>query len=126
MRQGCHCHEGAIGASNYTAERLAQALKVSKDTGLPSYHCLQPHYNLCERAKFEPDLEPLCRQAGLGVIPDFSLASGFLTGKYRSEADLAKVARGQAVKKYLNDKGFRILHALDQVAERDPVHPLPR
>jgi aryl-alcohol dehydrogenase-like predicted oxidoreductase len=108
----------AIGASNYTAERLAQALQVSKDNGLPSYQCLQPHYNLYERASFEAGLEPLCRQAGLGVITYFSLASGFLTGKYRSEQDLSKSARGQGIKKYLNDRGLRILRALDQVAER--------
>ncbi len=107
----------AIGASNYNAERLAQALQVSKDHGLPSYQCLQPHYNLCERAGFEEALEPLCLQAGIGVIPYFSLASGFLTGKYRSADDLAKSARGSAVKKYLNERGFRILTALDEVAE---------
>ena len=107
----------AIGASNYNAERLAQALQVSKDHGLPSYQCLQPHYNLCERASFEEALEPLCLKAGIGVIPYYSLASGFLTGKYRSEQDLAKSARGQAVKKYLNERGYRILAALDEVAE---------
>ena len=106
----------AIGASNYSAERLATALQVSKDHGYPSYQCLQPHYNLCERAGFEEALEPLCLQAGIGVIPYFSLASGFLTGKYRSEQDLAKSARGKSVKKYLNERGFRILAALDEVA----------
>lgn len=108
----------AIGASNYTSERLAQALQVSKKHNLPAYTCLQPLYNLCERAAFEPTLEPLCVEHGLGVLPYFSLASGFLTGKYRSEADLAKSTRGIAVKKYLNDRGFRILNALDQVAAR--------
>jgi aryl-alcohol dehydrogenase-like predicted oxidoreductase len=108
----------AIGASNYTAARLAKALQVSKDNGYPSYQCLQPHYNLCERAGFEEALEPLCLQAAIGVIPYFSLASGFLTGKYRSEQDLFKSARGSAVKKYLNDRGRRILGALDQVAAR--------
>ncbi len=106
----------AIGASNYTAERLAQALEVSKQNGYPSYDCLQPLYNLYDRAPFEDGLEPLCRQAGLGVIPYYSLASGFLTGKYRSEQDLSKSPRGATVKKYLNDRGFRILRALDQVA----------
>src|SRR5262249_10149112 len=105
-------------ASNYTAEWLAQALQVSKANGFPSYSCLQPHYNLCERALFEKDLEPLCQQAGLGVIPYYSLASGFLTGKYRSEKDLAQSPRGAAVKKYLNERGLRILGALDQVAGR--------
>ena len=85
----------AIGASNYSARRLAEALQVSNAHGLPAYQCLQPHYNLCERALFEPELEPVCREAGLGVIPYYSLASGFLLGKYRSEADLAQSARGQ-------------------------------
>ena len=80
----------AIGASNYSAARLAESLKISRETGLPAYQCLQPHYNLCERAEFEPDLETVCQDAGLGVIPYYSLASGFLSGKYRSEADLAK------------------------------------
>lgn len=108
----------AIGASNYTGKRLSQALQVSKESGYPSYQCLQPHYNLCEREPYENDLEPLCLQAGLAVIPYFSLASGFLTGKYRSESDLSKSLRGERVKKYLNDRGFRILQALDQVAER--------
>jgi aryl-alcohol dehydrogenase-like predicted oxidoreductase len=106
----------AIGASNYSAARLAQALQVSKDNGLPRYECLQPLYNLYDRAPFEEALEPLCHQEGLGVITYFSLASGFLTGKYRSDADLSKSARGQAVKKYLNDRGMRILAALDLVA----------
>src|SRR5262249_55575958 len=77
-----------------------------------------PHYNLAERAEFERDLEPVCRDAGLGVIPYYSLASGFLTGKYRSEADVAGKARGQRVKKYLNERGLRILSALDEVAAR--------
>ncbi len=87
IKQGKVC---AIGASNYSVARLAESLKVSRETGLPAYECLQPHYNLCERVLFEPDLEKVCRDAGLGVIPYYSLASGFLTGKYRSEADLAK------------------------------------
>jgi aryl-alcohol dehydrogenase-like predicted oxidoreductase len=113
----------AIGASNYTTERLGQALQVSKDMGLPSYQCLQPHYNLCERPAFEEGLQALCLKAGLGVIPYFSLASGFLTGKYRSEQDLAKSPRGQSVKKYLNERGFRILGALDQVAGRYHTSP---
>jgi aryl-alcohol dehydrogenase-like predicted oxidoreductase len=108
----------AIGASNYSADRLAEALRVSRANGLPAYQCLQPHYNLAERAGFERELEPICRETGLGVIPYYSLASGFLTGKYRSEADLASSARGQGVKKYLNDRGDRILAALDEVAAR--------
>jgi aryl-alcohol dehydrogenase-like predicted oxidoreductase len=106
-----------IGASNYTAERLAEALEASERHGLPRYESLQPHYNLCERAGYEAALERLCLEKKLGVIPYFSLASGFLTGKYRSEADLSKSPRGQGVKKYLNERGFRILAALDQVAQ---------
>jgi len=108
----------AIGASNYSAERLSQALQVSKQNGYPSYQSLQPLYNLYDRAEFETTLEPLCQEKGLGVITYFSLASGFLTGKYRSENDLSKSPRGQSVKKYLNDRGFRILKALDQVARQ--------
>jgi aryl-alcohol dehydrogenase-like predicted oxidoreductase len=108
----------AIGASNYGAERLGQALQISAKHGYPSYQSLQPHYNLYERADYENKLEPLCRQKGLGVITYFSLARGFLTGKYRSEADLSKSPRGQGVKSYLNDRGFRILGALDKVAKQ--------
>ncbi len=106
----------AIGASNHTAARLAQALQVSKKQGLPRYECLQPHYNLCERDKFEDGLEALCLASGIGVIPYFALAAGFLTGKYRSEQDLSKSARGAGAKKYLNERGLRILAALDEVA----------
>ncbi len=108
----------AIGASNYGAERLAQALEVSAQHGYPSYQSLQPHYNLYERADYESKLEPLCQQKGIGVITYFSLARGFLTGKYRSEADLAKSPRGQGVKSHLNERGFRILDALDKVARQ--------
>jgi len=108
----------AIGASNYRAERLAEALEVSKQHGLPRYECLQPHYNLYERAAYEQDLEPVCLKEGIGVIPYFALASGFLTGKYRSESDFAKGPRGQMVKKYLDDRGRRILAALDEVAAK--------
>jgi aryl-alcohol dehydrogenase-like predicted oxidoreductase len=106
----------AIGASNYSADRLAEALKVSRQHGFPSYQSLQPKYNLCERADYESQLEPLVLKEGLGVIPYYALASGFLTGKYRSESDLGKSARGAGVKKYLNDRGFRILAALDEAA----------
>src|SRR4051794_18844057 len=108
----------AIGASNYTADRLAQALRVSRDNGLPRYESLQPLYNLYDRAPFEEALEPLCRTEGVGVITYYSLAKGFLTGKYRSEQDLARSVRGAGVKQYLNDRGQRILQALDQVAGR--------
>jgi len=109
----------AIGASNFTAERLAQALAVSAQHGFPRYQSLQPLYNLFERAGYESALEPLCLKEHIGVIGYSSLGSGFLTGKYRSEADLGKSPRGQGVqKRYFNDRGFRILAALDEVAKR--------
>jgi aryl-alcohol dehydrogenase-like predicted oxidoreductase len=107
----------AIGASNYTAERLTQALEISRRLSLPRYECLQPHYNLCERVDYETKLERVCLAHGIGVISYFSLAKGFLTGKYRTEADLTKSVRGQGVKAYLNERGFRILAALDQIAK---------
>jgi aryl-alcohol dehydrogenase-like predicted oxidoreductase len=113
----------AIGASNYSAERLAEALKVGKQHGLPRYECLQPNYNLYDRAGYEKDLEGLCSKEGIGVIPYFALASGFLTGKYRSESDLSKGPRGQMVKKYLEPRGFRILAALDEVSAK--LHSTP-
>jgi aryl-alcohol dehydrogenase-like predicted oxidoreductase len=113
----------AIGASNYSGVRLAEALKVSQEKGLASYQTLQPEYNLYDRFAYESDLEPVCQKNDLGVICYFSLASGFLSGKYRSEADLSKSPRGQAVKKYLNARGFRILDALDQVAKQHNVTP---
>lgn len=106
----------AIGASNYSAERLRQALEVSGKNGLPRYESLQPEYSLAERGGYEAELEPLCREKNLGVISYFSLASGFLTGKYSSEADLEKSARGKFVKKYMNDRGKRIVAALQEVA----------
>lgn len=108
----------AIGASNITAERLEEALRVSEDHGLAAYHSLQPHYNLCERALFEGPLEDTCLTHGLGVIPYYSLASGFLTGKYRPGTEVTNRARGKNVEKYMNDRGFGILAALDQVAQR--------
>jgi aryl-alcohol dehydrogenase-like predicted oxidoreductase len=113
----------AIGASNYKAERLGEALQISKNKGLPRHESLQPHYNLYERAGFEAELAPLCLRESIGVIPYFSLASGFLAGKYRSEADLANSARGTFVKKYLNERGFRILGALEQVAKTHDSTP---
>lgn len=106
----------AIGASNYSAERLAEAFEVSRAHGFPSYQCLQPKYNLCERAGYESALEPLILKEGIGVVPYYALASGFLTGKYRSEADLGKSVRGAGVRKYLDGRGFRILAVLDEVA----------
>jgi len=113
----------AIGASNFTPSRLAQALAVGKTKGYPAYQSLQPLYNLYDRADYERELEPLCRENGLGVICYFSLASGFLTGKYRSEADMARGARRDMVKKYFNARGFRILEALDQVAQQNSATP---
>ena len=113
----------AIGASNFTAERLASALVISAKNGLPRYESLQPEYNLYERAGYEKDLEPLCRKEGLGVIGYFGLASGFLTGKYRSEADLGKSPRGEDIGQYLNERGFRILKALDTVAAETRATP---
>jgi aryl-alcohol dehydrogenase-like predicted oxidoreductase len=107
-----------IGCSNFTAERIRESLAASRKHGWPRYESLQPHYNLYERAAYETTLEPLVLQEKLSVIPYYSLASGFLTGKYRSQDDLKKSPRGRAVKKYLNDRGFRILQALDQEAER--------
>ena len=108
----------AIGASNISAPRLAEALAVSAKFGLPRYESLQPLYNLVERPAYEAELESVCMQNGLGVINFFALASGFLSGKYRSEADLGKSARGQGVKKYVNPKGLAVLDALDAVSER--------
>ncbi|MDR7194541.1 aldo/keto reductase [Luteimonas terrae] len=110
----------AIGASNYTAPRLAEALDVARRHNLPRYETLQPEYNLVDRAGYEAALEPLVREHGLGVIGYYSLASGFLSGKYRTDADAAKSsARGaQVVKQYLNARGKRVLAALDDAACR--------
>jgi aryl-alcohol dehydrogenase-like predicted oxidoreductase len=113
-----------IGASNYSAARLAQALDLADSQGLPRYQSLQPLYNLYDRADFEHELAPLCVQRGVGVISYFSLASGFLTGKYRSQRDLAGRARGQRVgEKYLNARGSAILAALDEVAASQASTP---
>jgi aryl-alcohol dehydrogenase-like predicted oxidoreductase len=106
----------AIGASNYSAARLREALAVSAASGLPRYESLQPEYNLYDRAGYETELEPLCREHGLGVISYFSLARGFLSGKYRSTADLGQSPRGEGIGKYLDQRGRRILGALDEVA----------
>jgi aryl-alcohol dehydrogenase-like predicted oxidoreductase len=109
----------AIGASNYTAVRLAEALEVSRSNGLPRYEVLQPQYNLYARSEYETALEPLCLEQRIGVVSYFALASGFLTGKYRTPADAAKSARGKGVvAKYLNERGLRILAALDDVGRR--------
>jgi aryl-alcohol dehydrogenase-like predicted oxidoreductase len=114
VRQGKVRH---IGASNYSGARLAQALHTSKDNGLVSYISLQPEYNLVEREKFETDLLPVVQEHTLGVIPYFSLAAGFLTGKYRSKQDAEGKARGVRVVKYLNDWGFHVVDALEEVAQ---------
>jgi len=106
----------AIGASNLTAERLESALASSATHGYPRYETLQPHYNLYERASFEGPLADLCMRANIGVITYFSLGAGFLTGKYRSEADFARSARGGGMQKFMNPRGFAILAALESVA----------
>jgi aryl-alcohol dehydrogenase-like predicted oxidoreductase len=113
----------AIGASNYSAERFEEALAVSRKNNLPRYESMQPNYNLLDRADFEAKMQDVCVKNGVGVISYFSLASGFLTGKYRSEADLSKGPRGQMVKKYLNDRGFKVLEALDGVAKESSSTP---
>ncbi len=107
----------AIGASNYSAPRLADALAISDQHGLARFATLQPEYNLMERAGFESGLQALCLKEGIGVINYFGLARGFLTGKYRSEVDLAKSPRGGGVKKYLDARGMRVLSALEHVAK---------
>jgi len=113
----------AIGASNLTAQRLTQALEVSRATGLPRYATLQPHYNLYERASFEAELQSLCLHENIGVITYFSLAAGFLTGKYRSAEDFGKSARGPGMKKFLNPRGMKILDALDAAARQSHATP---
>ncbi|KLT65716.1 aldo/keto reductase [Pedobacter sp. BMA] len=110
-----------IGASNFSAERLKESLLHSATNNLPRYEVYQPGYNLFDRQEFERDHEKICVEHGLGVVTYYSLASGFLTGKYRSEDDLNKSQRGAGVKKFLNDRGFKILSALDQVAESHGV-----
>jgi len=114
----------AIGASNFSAPRLKEALDVAEKQRLPRYESLQPLYNLYDRAVFEKDLEPLCAERGVGVINFYALAAGFLTGKYRTEADAAKSARGASTtKKYLNPRGLRILDALDKAARMTGAKP---
>jgi aryl-alcohol dehydrogenase-like predicted oxidoreductase len=109
----------AIGASNYSAQRLAQALEVSRQSGLPRYESLQPLYNLYDRAGFEAELQPLCVKEEIGVMSYYALAAGFLSGKYRSAEDADKSARGKnVVSRYLNERGLRIVSALDEAAGR--------
>ncbi|MBL8306233.1 MAG: aldo/keto reductase [Rubrivivax sp.] len=114
----------AIGASNFTAPRLAEALRTSAALGLPRYESLQPLYNLLDRRVFEDELQALCVAEGVGVINFYALAAGFLTGKYRSVADAAKSARGSnVVKRYLDERGLRVLAALDAAAARHGAKP---
>jgi len=112
----------AIGASNYSAERFKEALATSRVHNLPRYETMQPHYNLLERG-IEADLLPLCHAEGVSVIPYYALASGFLSGKYRGDADLGKSARGRGAAKYLDVRGLRVLAALDSVAARYAISP---
>ena len=115
-----------IGASNHSGERLSEALQVSRDStdsGLPAYQVIQPEYNLYDRAAYETGLEPVALAQRLGVVCYYALASGFLSGKYRSPDDLSKSARGRKVEAYMNERGFAILKALDEVAERHGSTP---
>jgi aryl-alcohol dehydrogenase-like predicted oxidoreductase len=114
----------AIGASNFSAERLQEALDTSQRLGLPRYETLQPQFNLMDRAPYEEALQALCVREGLGVINFYGLARGFLSGKYRTEADLGQSPRGAGVKaNYFNDRGWRVLAALDAVAARRQATP---
>ncbi len=112
-----------IGASNVSPERLKESFKAAKEHNLPKYVALQPHYNLMEREGFETDYAPLAEEYGLSVFPYWSLAAGFLTGKYHDESDLSKSQRGEGVKKYLNPKGLEVLKALDQISGRHNAKP---
>lgn len=112
-----------IGASNVSPERLVSSFEVSEKNNLPKYVALQPLYNLMERTKYETQYKPLVEKYGIAVMPYYSLAAGFLTGKYRSENDFGKSVRGSSAKKYLNDKGFAVLDALDNVAKKHQTQP---
>ncbi|MBV8872569.1 MAG: aldo/keto reductase [Metakosakonia sp.] len=113
----------SVGASNLNAEQLQASLKVADDNGLPRYQVLQPEYNLYDRDSFEGKLQELTVRENIGVVTYYSLASGFLSGKYRSENDLSQSQRGQGINKYLNARGFAILDAVDKVAEKHNVKP---
>ncbi len=114
----------AIGASNVSAARLQASLEASKRLGIARYESLQPRYNLHDRAAFEREFEPLCLRERIGVIPYYSLAAGFLTGKYRSEGDVGKsAARAPRIKEFFNARGLRILQAIDEVAARHNATP---
>lgn len=107
-----------IGASNLSPERFKESLETSERLSLPKYQTFQPEYNLYKREGFEKEMEQICIDHQIGVINYYALASGFLTGKYRSEADFGKSQRGSAIKEYMNPRGFRILKALDEVSEQ--------
>jgi aryl-alcohol dehydrogenase-like predicted oxidoreductase len=113
----------AIGCSNFDATQVADAHRAARAHGLPTYRTLQPEYNLYDRASYDGPLRELAIELGLGVIPYYSLASGFLTGKYRTEQDLGKSPRGGGVKKYLTPRGLAILEALDEVSARHGCGP---
>ncbi len=112
-----------IAASNISPERLRESMEISEKNNLPKYQALQPLYNLVEREGYEKNYAPLVEEFGLTVFPYYALASGFLTGKYRSKDDLTKSVRGQGVANYLNDKGLNILKALDELAEKHNAVP---
>lgn len=113
----------AIGASQFTAARFKESLETSRKNGVPRYEALQPHYNLYERAPVENDFVPVCIAETIGIAPYYGLASGFLTGKYRSEKDFGQSPRGRGMGKYLNERGLKILAALDAVAGKHRANP---
>jgi len=113
----------SIGASNFSADQLAEALQVAAKEGLPRYEVLQPEYNLYDRASYDGELRDLAMAEGLGVITYYSLASGFLSGKYHSAADLNKSPRGGGIEAYLDERGLRILAALDEIADQHAAVP---
>lgn len=112
-----------LGASNFEPKRLQESLDVSRQKGIPRYECMQPEYNLYDREDYERNLAPLCVRENIAVISYFSLARGFLSGKYRSTEDLQQSARGEGVKKYMNERGFRIIDALHTVAAELKSNP---
>jgi len=112
-----------IAASNVSPERLAESFNLAEKNGLPKYVALQPHYNLVERSKYESEYASLVEKYNLSVFPYWALAAGFLTGKYRSEADFSKSVRGEGANKYLNDTGLSVLNALDKIAAKHQTKP---
>ena len=113
----------AIGCSNFTAARMRESFEASRAHGLPRYESVQPGYNLYDRADYERELEPVCLKENVGVIPYYALASGFLTGKYRSAADFGKSQRGGRMSAFLNSRGLKILAAMDDIAVEHAVTP---